>query len=350
MRSTVWRVCVTVGVCLAIVLALSVIVEAKKKDVVEISQEKVLDGGITPGDTAGFPATISESGSYKLISNLEVPDANTTAIYVIVDNVTLDLNGFAIIGPNVCDMSTGCDPGGFGTGINAFGKDNISVRNGIVTGMGRYGIFTGSLGTIEDVHATNNGTAGIRVSTGSTVAKCTSSSNGGYGIEVSAGLVSNCSVDRNGSYGILGTGGSTVTNCVVQVNGGTGISANGNVTNNNLSRNGLSFTSPGISTQGNVIGNTVVSSTGNGIETVNVGSLVKDNTVMFNDGDGIHDNNGASTVIGNHISVNKGYGLNLHAESGYVNNVIKTLTGTSIGTVLGGVQMGTNLCDGVPCP
>ena len=62
--------------------------------VVLIDQNHALAGNITPGDTPGFPVTISQPGSYKLSSNLTVPDADTTAIQITSNNVTLDLNGF----------------------------------------------------------------------------------------------------------------------------------------------------------------------------------------------------------------------------------------------------------------
>jgi hypothetical protein len=48
--------------------------------VVYIDQNHALGGGVTPGDAAGFPVTISQSGSYRLSGNLTVPDLNTTAI------------------------------------------------------------------------------------------------------------------------------------------------------------------------------------------------------------------------------------------------------------------------------
>ena len=48
--------------------------------VVYIDQNRAAAGGITPGDLAGFPVTIAQSGSYRLSGNLTVPDLNTTAI------------------------------------------------------------------------------------------------------------------------------------------------------------------------------------------------------------------------------------------------------------------------------
>ena len=70
--------------------------------IVLIDQSHALAGGITPGDAAGFPVTISQPGSYRLSGNLIVPDMNTTAIVITADGVTLDLNGFSIMGPVVC--------------------------------------------------------------------------------------------------------------------------------------------------------------------------------------------------------------------------------------------------------
>src|SRR5579871_4839018 len=57
--------------------------------VVLIDQSHALAGNITPGDAPGFPVTISQSGSYRLSGNLIVPDANTTAILITADFVTL---------------------------------------------------------------------------------------------------------------------------------------------------------------------------------------------------------------------------------------------------------------------
>src|SRR5579864_3177056 len=71
--------------------------------VVLINQANALAGNVTPGDTPGFPVTISQSGSYKLSSNLVIADPNANGIQITADNVTIDLNGFSIIGPSVCN-------------------------------------------------------------------------------------------------------------------------------------------------------------------------------------------------------------------------------------------------------
>src|ERR1035438_128341 len=123
--------------------------------VILIDQNKALAGNVTPGDTPGFPVTISQPGSYRLDSNLTVPDVNTTAIVIAADNVTIDLNGFAILGNNVCafvsingSISFSCIPGGgvghsTGNGIMTAinqAHSNITIRNGTIQGMGAYGV------------------------------------------------------------------------------------------------------------------------------------------------------------------------------------------------------------------
>ena len=78
-----------------------------------INQGKALMGNVTPGDAAGFPVTLSQPGSYVLTSNLTVSNANTHAIDITVDDVTVDLNGFVIQGPTVCTgggSSLSCSP------------------------------------------------------------------------------------------------------------------------------------------------------------------------------------------------------------------------------------------------
>jgi len=68
--------------CLAVLAGLTAVaVPAYAVDgVVLINQSVALSGNVTPGDTPGFPVTISAPGSYRLSSNLIVPDGNTTAI------------------------------------------------------------------------------------------------------------------------------------------------------------------------------------------------------------------------------------------------------------------------------
>jgi hypothetical protein len=126
--------------------------------VILISQTTALLGNVTPGDTPGFPVTISQPGSYRLSSNLTVPDANTTAIQVTSTNVTIDLNGFSIIGPVVCtgEPVTSCNPSGAsGVGIVTSSNTTVTVTNGTVQGMGVGLSFSGP-SRVERVSAVQN--------------------------------------------------------------------------------------------------------------------------------------------------------------------------------------------------
>ena len=68
----------------------------------EINQTCATATGCFSGDAAGFPVTISTSGSYRLTSRLVLPNENTDGILVSTSSVSIDLNGFEITGPVTC--------------------------------------------------------------------------------------------------------------------------------------------------------------------------------------------------------------------------------------------------------
>jgi hypothetical protein len=190
--------------------------------VILIDQNKATAGNVTPGDTPGFPVTLSLPGSYRLAGNLTVPDANTNAIIIATDHVTLDLNGFAILGPTDCSGGIQhCANTGFGMGVSTDTDHfNITIRNGTVKGMGRRGIFlTGGAHLVEYVHASDIGDVGIFIFPGSagfggSIAQHnTARRNGGTGIIVDAGLVTHNIVDTN-TVGIRNQSGSASYNMI----------------------------------------------------------------------------------------------------------------------------------------
>lgn len=200
------------------------------KDGVTLITQEAADEG-TPGDAPGFPVTISESGSYRLGSNLIVPDCDTTAIDITAPNVVVDLNGFSILGP-------GCG-GGSGVGINAefrgtFPAGGVRVMNGVVRGMGSDGIRLFASCRVEGVHALFNG-AGMVVAFGCTVVNNTANRNRGVGISVAGGTVIGNTVRGNGGVG-LALGAVNPTEVVGYVHnvldGNNGGNANPQVTGN----------------------------------------------------------------------------------------------------------------------
>ncbi len=139
----------------ALTVALTLTLQAAD-GVIEINQAIVEANG-------GFPFVISEPGSYNLTGNLTVPDENTSAIEVQAHGVTVDLNGFAIIGPVQCTAENGsvsCSPEGTGFGVRAQFAFPTVVRNGSVRGMGSGGVQIDS-GRVEGIRALENGGRGI---------------------------------------------------------------------------------------------------------------------------------------------------------------------------------------------
>jgi hypothetical protein len=198
--------------------------------VIEINQAKAKVGGVTPGDTPLFPVTISQSGSYRLTSNLDVTDAsarpngsaaeNTTAIEVSADNVTIDLNGFMIKGPTVCSGSPlACSPTGSGIGVHVSPAVlGCVVMNGTVQGMGSYGLQLVGFGSgshATAVRARSNAGVGISAET---VSDSSAIANGDVGID--GHVVTNCSATSNGSTGIHG---GTAMNSTADLNNGGGM-------------------------------------------------------------------------------------------------------------------------------
>jgi hypothetical protein len=77
---------------------------------------------------------------FRLTGNLTISDPNTSAIQIGIDDVTIDLNGFSIVGPTGFDGPpvTSCDP--VGTGIGISGPDHVHVMNEMIRGMGAQAI------------------------------------------------------------------------------------------------------------------------------------------------------------------------------------------------------------------
>lgn len=168
-----------------------------------INQAKAMAGNVTPGDTRGFPVTITRSGSYRLTSNLIVANPEVTAINIVANDVTLDLNGFTLRGPTVCTGTPlTCTPCCAGGGITA--QTNTTVVNGTVRGMSGSGISVGADSVVENMRVLSNAGNGISVGLNSTVRSNVSNGNGVHGIVVNAGsLVRGNVASANNQIGIF---------------------------------------------------------------------------------------------------------------------------------------------------
>lgn len=171
--------------------------------------------GCFPGDSPGFPVTISRellgpandrntrSHNFRLTSDL-IP--NNSAIRVEIDDVTVDLNGFVIGGPSVS---------GTGSGVTIVGDDDregITVRNGVIRNMSRYGVELGKYSRVENLTIIECDRDGINVDEGSVVSNNIVHESRNDGISVGAGsTVSHNTVFDSGDNGIRAGLGAAVT-------------------------------------------------------------------------------------------------------------------------------------------
>ena len=123
--------------------------------VILITQAKAVQGGVTPGDTAGFPVTLSRPGAYRFDTNLTVP-AGKSGIAVGAHYVSIDMAGFVLSG------FSGTQRVGLNGVYSAFGIS--SIRNGIITGFASNGIIlngNSNSWVVENMQILSNGGAGI---------------------------------------------------------------------------------------------------------------------------------------------------------------------------------------------
>lgn len=257
--------------------------------VVEINQARAEAGGVTASDAPGFPVTIDTRGSYRLTSNLEVSNANTSAIGILSEDVKLDLNGFTVFGITSCSgIPNVCSNTGTGVGISS-GFSNVTVVNGTVRGMGSNGVSLSAESYVVDVQAINNG---------------------GVGIWAENGRIRDCLAHRNGGNGIRLGPGSSVMRSSITWNSSVGIDAN------------------------------------------DTSIVISENSVYRNDDDGIVVGQGC-VVVRNAIRSNTAFGIEFFdASSGYVGNVLRSNNGGNANAqVSDGTQIGTNFCGlNTSCP
>jgi hypothetical protein len=207
--------------------------------VIEINQVRAVAGDVTPGDFGGFPVWINEPGSYRLTSDL-VPPPGVDGINIFADDVTIDLNGFGVLGSGEVGSNDGI----------TFSAENVEIRNGTVTGFLRHGIFGIGLSSTQarvvGVRSYGNFADGIH-------------------LESAASLVDGCTVFDNSSQGVWIPGdGSLVINSVVRGNGQVGLllgprgGYRSNTLTDNNGGNGNPQVSPGIELGANICGNNTV--------------------------------------------------------------------------------------------
>ncbi len=299
--------------------------------VLEINHTCATQLGCFSGDSLGYPVQINgvAGKSYRLTSDLVIPDENTHGIFISANDISIDLNGFSILGVSCVGVIVDCTPNsGSGDGIT-MGLTAIlgtSIKNGSIIGMGRRGgSIIGSNARIENMIIRWNPSVGLLIRANTMVKNCTISNNGGDGIDSGSGansIIIGNRVFSNNSNGINVGIASLIKNNTVHNNASVGISGNSGSTiiKNTSYANG----SDGISSSrgSSIIGNTSYQNGDDGIFVGTFdGGFVKDNIVHSNTGYGIR-----------FFSGNNPYSQN-------------TIINNTAGTVNQGFDMGDNFCE-----
>ncbi len=261
----------------------------------QVEARTPIDATHTPGDGSN-QYIINAAGSYYL-TGLMVGISSKNGISVNADDVTIDLNGFAVISVS-----------GLGEGITMpAAHRNLRIYNGSVRGWGGAGIncSNASNSQFDHLRLSQNFAGGLRCGSGNVLSEISAESNTG-GEAIVTGIrciLSNCSASNNtGPAGIATDASCRLSNCSAANNSVTDGIATGNACTlthcTAVSNTSGASTSSGISTgtQSAVIACTVAgtdnsnptgtSSTGIGIRTSSKCTII-DCTVTSNKGDGI---------------------------------------------------------------
>ncbi len=306
-------------------------VTSTNKTMTEVEPRVAISAANTAGDADSL-FKISSPGSYYLVSNI-TGAAGKHGIEIAASGVTLDLNGFDLVG--VPGM------GAFdGVRTTVAGLTNIAVVNGSVRNWGQTGINLSDFNVVgcraESIQGSGNVLIGVQMGNNAHVSKCTTSGSL-YGIF--AGInstISNCAASSASEYGIYVGAGSTVNGCTSYLNAGVGILANSgsNVTGCSAfdnTRTGIQANSGSTVTScsaysnaadgfsignGTAIGCTAFSNTGRGI-VATAGSTISNCTALGNTLHGIVCTSGC-VISGNTCTTNgtTGAGAGIRAEGG----------------------------------
>jgi parallel beta-helix repeat protein len=179
-----------------------------------------VDSVHTPGNSS-TEFLISTPGSYYLTTNI-IGVSSESGIEILASDVTLDLNGFSMVGPPTANF-----------GISTVsGITNTVIRNGIINGWSSINedIFSEANNiTIENISISGAGT--------------------GIACFGAGGVIRNCTVNLNSEYGIyiVGSGYTIYGNCFFgdnTINEANGAAMLINGSNNRIENNFVTGTGP----------------------------------------------------------------------------------------------------------
>lgn len=256
----------------------------------------------TPIDS--LPFNITMPGSYYLTGNLIT---SGTGIRILADSVTIDLNGFTLIGGTNAAIHVpgpyrdlvirnGHVVGWSGRGIDATSARNVVVEQVHVRDAGNVGIWVGPNARVENCVAESNGDVGIYVGIGGSVIQCTAISNATIGfVLLGDNLIKDSLALTNGTQGIYATGRVSIIACRSHANGQHGL---------------VAFAASVVqdsSFVGNALGGIIVSGSD--------GSLIENCRVADNGSTGIELQGSRNRLSGNVISGNGWTGIQAHHDT-----------------------------------
>lgn len=250
------------------------------KTLTEVEPRIAINATNTPGNTnASF--VITQPGSYYLTGNVQgASGKHGILIAATVDNVTIDLNGFQLLG-GAGSLS--------GIVVQNVAVDAITVRNGTIDAWGQDGIraIGAGGGRVEGVIAKNNGGVGINAGNDYVVDDCSAFDNAGVGISTGSGCIVTKSVSRGNYIGFAIGIGTIAQDNVATANESDGFTCGSRavVRNNVAVGNGTAVTNgAGIYVSGNfcrVEGNTMHSAD-YGLQIISATNTVMRNTCSGN--------------------------------------------------------------------
>ena len=255
-------------------------------------------------NASDLPLTITEPNSYYLVEDVNFTNAASHAITIECNDVTIDLSGYTLKGPD----------SGTNSGIYMNSRTNVQVRNGTIRDF-YYGIYEESTNGKEhqviDVRVISNLYTGIYLlSKGNRVKDCTVAQNGFNGIfSAAASIVTGNVVCDNEGHGLQTGPSSIVTGNTVYKCRSFGIVVNwASTVASNIAYDN---TYDGISASYNctITGNTACDNGSNGIK-ADLGSTIVHNNANINGRHGLDISSG-STVIGNTARYNQFDGIHL---------------------------------------
>jgi uncharacterized Zn-binding protein involved in type VI secretion len=250
-----------------------------------------------------LPVSITNSGSYIMTGNL-VATNSTYGIVISTNDVTINLNGFSLVGTTnshngiavsgsrqhiYIKNGTIRDWGGYAvsalTAVNSRYEDLLVSSNGYQDSVSAFNAGANSI--VERCTFLNNRFTGGYVSDGCKIENCISRNNDGYGFfSGKNGIIRNCTATDNLNSGFRTTDNSVIVDCNAVNNGNNGFYTlwNTTVSRCSSSSNALDGFNVG---RGSVVADCTAMANSNGFYIYN-GTVIKGCAAYANTTDGIH--------------------------------------------------------------